>query len=131
MSDVWSWKFEVYGIIMVMANSIKYKEELLSVGDTVDVDYKIKEAENKERIQQFSGILWKVKGDTDANRMITVRRVSKSGIGIERIFPLASPSIDNIKVSKKSRFSKARAYFIRNLSQKKLRQKLYREKSAW
>jgi len=113
-----------------MANSIKYKEELLSVGDTVDVDYKIKEAENKERIQQFSGILLKVKGDTDANRMITVRRVSKSGIGIERIFPLASPSIDNIKVSKKSRFSKARAYFIRNLSQKKLRQKLYREKSA-
>ena len=115
---------------MVMANSIKYKEELLSVGDTVDVDYKIKEAENKERIQQFSDILLKVKGDTDANRMITVRRVSKSGIGIERIFPLASPSIDNIKVSKKSRFSKARAYFIRNLSQKKLRQKLYREKSA-
>ena len=111
-----------------MANFIKYKDTALSIGDTVDVDYKIIEGENKERIQQFSGILIRVKGDSEANRMITVRRVSKSGIGIERIFPLASPFIANITVSKKSPFSKARAYFIRDLSQKNLRQKLYGQK---
>ena len=108
-----------------MANFIKYKDTTLSIGDTVDVDYKIIEEENKQRIKQFSGILIRVKGDSEANRMITVRRVSKSGIGIERIFPLASPFIANITVSKKSHFTKARAYFIRDLSQKNLRQKLY------
>jgi large subunit ribosomal protein L19 len=58
--------------------------------------------------------------------MITVRKISKSGTGVERIFPMSSPFIADIKVEKKSTFSKARAYFVRDLSQKKIRQKLYR-----
>lgn len=113
-----------------MANSIKYKDAMITIGDTVDLDYKIIEGENKERIQQFSGIAIKIKGDSDETRMITLRKISKSGIGVERIFPLASPFIDKIVISKKSSFSKSRAYFIRNLSQKSLRQKLYGQKNG-
>lgn len=108
-----------------MANSITYKDTIFHIGDTIAVDYKIREADNKERIQQFAGILIKIRGASDETRMITIRKISKSGIGVERIFPLASPFIDTITLTKKSSFTKARAYFIRDLSGKKIRQKLY------
>jgi large subunit ribosomal protein L19 len=62
--------------------------------------------------------------------MITVRKIAKSGTGVERIFPLSSPSIADIKVTKKSHFTKARAYFIRDLSAKKMRRKLYHVENA-
>lgn len=108
-----------------MANTIKYKDTNISVGDTIGVEYKIKESDDKERIQEFSGIVLKIKGDSDAKRMITVRKISKSGIGVERIFPLASPFIADIKLQKESHYTKSRAYFIRDISGKKVRQKLY------
>lgn len=109
-----------------MANSITYKDISFTIGDTVSVGYKIKESDNKERIQEFSGIVLKIRGATPETKMITVRKISKSGTGVERIFPMSSPFIADIKVEKKSTFSKARAYFVRDLSQKKIRQKLYR-----
>jgi large subunit ribosomal protein L19 len=108
-----------------MANAVHYKESDLTIGDTVAVDYKIKESDNKERIQVFAGILIKIKGSSEAKRMITVRKIAKSGTGVERIFPLTSPFIANIKVTKHSEFRKSRAYFIRDLSTKKMRRKLY------
>lgn len=111
-----------------MANHVQYKDTRISIGDTIAVDYKINEADGKTRIQQFAGILLKIKGDSDATRMITVRKISKSGVGVERIFPLSSPFIDSISVTKKSLYPKARAYFIRDLSQKNTRLKLYRSK---
>lgn len=112
----------------LMANSISFKESILSIGDTIAVDYKIKESADKERIQQFEGILIKIRGASKPTRMITVRKVSKSGIGVERIIPLHSPFIASIKVTKESAFNKARAYFIRDLSLKQTRQKLYTTK---
>ena len=111
-----------------MANHVQYKDSTISIGDTIAVDYKIKEADDKIRIQQFAGILIKIKGDSENTRMITVRKISKSGVGVERIFPLSSPFIDTIKVSKKSLYPKARAFFIRELSQKNTRLKLYKSK---
>ncbi|MBP7967585.1 50S ribosomal protein L19 [Candidatus Woesebacteria bacterium] len=111
-----------------MANHVQYKDTSISIGDTIAVDYKIKEADDKIRIQQFAGILLKIKGNSDSTRMITVRKISKSGVGVERIFPLSSPFIDDIKVTKKSLYPKARAYFIRDLSQKNTRLKLYKAK---
>jgi len=69
-----------------------------------------------------------IKGQNEANRMITVRKISKSGIGVERIFPVSSPQVSQIKSNKKSEFSKAKAYFIRDLSESELRHKLYRQK---
>jgi large subunit ribosomal protein L19 len=113
-----------------MANSINYKETPISIGDTIVIDYKIKEADGKERIQKFEGILLKIKGSEENTRTITVRKMSKSGIGVERIIPLASPFIGDIHLSKKSNFRKARLYFVRELSNKQLRNKLYRQPVA-
>ncbi len=107
-----------------MANSFKYKDKTFAVGDTVSINYKIKEGD-KERTQLFKGILIRVKGDNDANRMITVRKMSHTGIGIERIIPLASANIVSINISKKTNQSKSKIYYIRNLSEQELKKKLY------
>ena len=113
-----------------MSNQITFQEKTFNIGDTISIDYKIKEADGKERIQSFAGILLKVKGHKEANRMITVRKMSKDGIGIERIIPLISPFIGDIKLVKKSSFQKSKLYFVRDLSDQKLRNKLYSKKKA-
>lgn len=110
-----------------MGNSIAYKDQILAIGDMISLVYKIKEGE-KERQQIFKGIIIRIKGADDANRMITIRKVSKSGIGIERIIPLMSPNIVSIKVEKKSSYRKAKLYFIRDLTETKVRRKLYSKK---
>lgn len=111
-----------------MANFFTYQEKQFKIGDTIKISYKILEGE-KSRIQDFAGILISVKGNNEQNRMITLRKISRSGIGVERIIPLASPFISAIKLLKKSNYQKSKAYFIRDLSLRKLRKKLYREKS--
>jgi len=110
-----------------MANLFMHKDKKMAVGDTITVSYKIKEGD-KERIQDFQGILIRVKGDNDDNRMITVRKISRSGIGIERIFPLKSGNVAAIALDKQSNFQKAKLYFIRKLSSAEIRRKLYRQK---
>lgn len=110
-----------------MAHSIKYKDETYQVGDTIKVNYRIKEGE-KERIQLFEGILIKIRGNSEANRMVTVRKISKSGIGVERIIPLSSPFIESIVMGRKSRYNKAKLYFLEDLSDQQLRRKLYIQK---
>ncbi len=110
-----------------MANSFSYKEKNFAVGDTVSFNYTFKEGD-RSRKQTFKGILIKVKGATPEDRMITVRKVSHSGVGVERIIPLASPFLSDIKLVKKGAFTKAKAYFVRNLSDQELRKKLYRQK---
>ncbi|PIP15353.1 50S ribosomal protein L19 [Candidatus Roizmanbacteria bacterium CG22_combo_CG10-13_8_21_14_all_35_9] len=110
-----------------MANSFAYKDKQYKVGDTISISYKIKEAD-KERTQLFKGILIKIRGNTPETRMITIRRMTRSKIGVERIIPLSSPYIKNITIVKKSKYQKAKAYFIRGLSDQQLRSKLYRSK---
>ena len=110
-----------------MANSFLYKETRYKVGDTVSIDYKLKEGD-KERIQIFKGIIVKVRGDSEANRMFTVRRISKTGTGVEKIIPLLSPYIAKMVLVKKSSYQKAKLYFIRNLTEQEVRTKLYQVK---
>lgn len=111
-----------------MANLVIYKDKQFNIGDTVSISYKIKE-DNKERTQLFKGILIKVKGNDKNTKMITVRKISKLGVGVERIFPLNSPYISDIKLVKKTSYRKAKAYFIKDLSESETRKKLYREKN--
>lgn len=111
-----------------MSNSFSFKEKVFKVGDTLSIDYTIKEGD-KSRQQLFEGILLKIKGADLNNRMITVRKVSKTGVGVERIIPLNSPFIAGIKVVKTSDFQKSKLYFIRGLSDQKLRHKLYSNKN--
>ncbi len=112
-----------------MANVFHYQEQPFMIGDTISISYTIKEGE-KTRQQLFEGILLRVKGHDLNNRMITVRKISKTGVGIERIIPLNSPFIAGIKLVKKSDFQKSKLYFIRGLSDQNLRHKLYSKKHA-
>jgi large subunit ribosomal protein L19 len=110
-----------------MANSFLYKETRYKVGDTVEIDYKLKEGD-KIRIQIFKGIILGVKGDSEANRMFTVRKISKTGTGVEKIIPLMSPYIAKMELVKKSSFQKAKLYFVRDLTEQEVRTKLYQVK---
>jgi large subunit ribosomal protein L19 len=81
------------------------------VGDTVKLSMKIKET-GKERIQIFEGIVISMSG-SGMNKTITVRKVS-SGIGIERIVPMHSPSLDKIEVVKRGTVRRAKLYYMRD-----------------
>lgn len=87
-------------------------------GDTITVNYKIKEG-SKERIQQFQGVVIQRSGQ-GATETFTVRKVT-NGIGVERIFPIASPFIDSITVQKRGVVRRARIFYFRNLTGKKAR----------
>ncbi|MCW8132783.1 MAG: 50S ribosomal protein L19 [Planctomycetota bacterium] len=81
------------------------------VGDTVEVHLKIVEGE-KERIQVFTGIVIGRKG-LGANAAFTVRRLVGNE-GVERVFPVHSPSIDKIEVKKSGKIRRAKLYFLRD-----------------
>ncbi|HNX79915.1 MAG TPA: 50S ribosomal protein L19 [Prolixibacteraceae bacterium] len=87
-------------------------------GDTVTVNYKIREG-NKERIQSYRGVVIQVKGKEDT-KTFTVRKMS-GNVGVERIFPMASPFIDGIEVNKRGSVRRKRLYFLRKLTGKKAR----------
>ena len=82
------------------------------VGDTVRVDVKIIEG-NKERIQAFEGIVVSRKSG-GVSETFTVRKMS-AGVGVERIFPVHSPSIAKIDVIKKGKVRRAKLTFLRNM----------------
>jgi len=87
-------------------------------GDTVAVSYKIIEGA-KERIQIFRGDVIQIKG-AGVSKTFTVRKMS-NGVGVERIFPMNSPNIVEVKNLKKGRVRRARLYYLRELSGKSAR----------
>ena len=80
-------------------------------GDTVKVHVKVKEGE-KERIQLFQGIVISIKGG-GMRTSFTVRKVA-SGVGVERIFPFNSPTIDKLEVLRHGKVRRAKLYFLRD-----------------
>lgn len=81
------------------------------VGDTVKVHQKIKEG-SKERVQVFEGLVIAKKGGTGVNGTFMVRKISY-GVGVERIYPLHSPNIAKLEVSKPALVSRAKLYYVR------------------
>lgn len=79
-------------------------------GDRVTVFYKIKEG-NKERIQQFQGDVIQ-RRNSGVAETFTVRKIS-NGVGVERIFPVNSPSIDKIEVNRRGKVRRARIFYLR------------------
>ena len=88
-------------------------------GDTITVSYRINEGD-KERLQKFKGVVIQLRGATPQTKTFTVRKVS-NGIGVERIFPIQSPFIDEIELNKVGMVRRARIFYLRNLSGKKAR----------
>ena len=87
-------------------------------GDTITVAYRIKEG-NKERIQQYRGVVIRISGHGDKKRF-TVRKMSEN-VGVERIFPIESPFIESITVNKLGKVRRAKLYYLRALTGKKAR----------
>lgn len=87
-------------------------------GDTITVSYKIKEG-NKERTQQFQGVVLQRKG-SGVTETFTIRKMS-GNIGVERIFPVNSPFIEEIKVNKKGHVRRARIFYFRERTGKSAR----------
>ena len=88
-------------------------------GDTISVTYRIKEGD-KERLQEFRGVVIQMSGATPYTRTFTVRKIS-GGIGVERIFPYESPFIEKIEVNKYGKVRRARIFYLRKLAGKKAR----------
>jgi large subunit ribosomal protein L19 len=108
---------------MQIVNEIEHEMMRLDLpafdaGDTVKVHVRIKEGE-KERVQVFQGLVTsRRRGTTTAS--FTVRKVSY-GVGVERVFPLHSPSIDKIEVLSKGDVRRAKIYYLRKLRGKAAR----------
>jgi large subunit ribosomal protein L19 len=90
-------------------------------GDTVRIHQKIREG-NKERIQVSEGLVLARKHGKEAGATITVRKVI-SGIGVERIIPLHSPTLEKIEIIKSGKVRRAKLYYLRRLKGKKSRLK--------
>lgn len=105
----------------------KKKIDDFGPGDTVNVAYRIKEG-NKERIQQYRGVVIRISGNEDKKRF-TVRKIS-DGVGVERIFPMDSPFIESVTVIKYGKVRRAKLYYLRKLTGKKARIKERRVKKS-
>ncbi|MDR0498122.1 MAG: 50S ribosomal protein L19 [Holophagales bacterium] len=99
----------------------------ITPGDTVKVHVKVKEGE-KERIQIFQGVVIGIRGG-GTRTSFTVRKVS-SGVGVERIFPLNSPTISKMEVLRHGKVRRAKLYFLREKLGKAGRLKEIRKESA-
>ena len=87
-------------------------------GDTLRVNVRVKEGD-KERLQAFEGVCIARKG-TGVSATFTVRKIS-NGVGVERIFPLHSPMLAEIKVVRRGRVRRAKLFYLRNVTGKAAR----------
>lgn len=95
-------------------------------GDTVRVLQKIREGD-RERIQPFEGLVIARKHGRGVSATITVRRVS-AGVGVERVFPVHSPTIQRVEVLKRAKVRRAKLYYIRAKAAKEARKKMRSER---
>lgn len=100
------------------AFATKKEHPAFKSGDTITVSYRIKEG-NKERIQQYRGVVIRISGQGDKKRF-TVRKMSEN-VGVERIFPIEFLFIENIVLNKIGKVRRSKLYYLRKLTGKKAR----------
>ena len=104
----------------IQAEQIKSEIPAFNVGDTVRVSFKIVEGKT-ERVQAYEGLVIAVK-NAGIGRTFTVRKNSY-GIGVERVFPLHSPRVENVEVLRRGKVRRAKLYYIRTKVGKKAKVK--------
>lgn len=122
-----------------MANHVVIKDKKVNVGDTVRIFYRIIEKETKagktkrekqetvrERFQPFEGVIIGIKGKGQG-KSFTVRRIGVREIGIERIFPVISPWISKVVVTKKGFVRRAKLNYLRDSRSRKLKNERVKE----
>ena len=103
---------------------VKVLDEKASKGkDAKAKDAKAKDAKPKFRLQAFEGLVLSTKHGATAGASFTVRRVA-SGVGVERVFPLFSPSIGEIELVKRSTVRRAKLYYVREKAVRDVRRKM-------
>lgn len=105
-------------LMQYVENLVTRTDADFHAGDTITVHYKIREG-NKERIQNFQGVVLQRSG-SGATETFTVRKIT-NGVGVERIFPFASPFIEKIDINKRGAVRRARIFYLRDLTGKKAR----------
>lgn len=108
--------------LMSVVEATQFRDDIpdFDTGDTVNVHLRVVEGE-KERIQQFEGICLNRRG-SGANETFTVRKISE-GTGVERIFPLHSPRVEKIEVTRRGKVRSSNIFYLRDRSGKKARVK--------
>ncbi|MFP4382540.1 MAG: 50S ribosomal protein L19 [Spirochaetia bacterium] len=108
---------------------VKDGAENFEIGDTVKVHFKIVEGKT-ERVQIFEGLVIAIKNG-GVKKTFTVRKISY-GVGVERVFPLHSPRIEKVEVTRKGRVRRAKLYYIRDRVGKaaKVPERIKRKKAA-
>ena len=91
-------------------------------GDTVKVWQRVKEGD-KSRLQAFEGLVIARKHGRESGATFTLRKVS-SGVGVERIFPLYSPTIEKIEIVSRSKVRRAKLYYVRAKAAREIRKKM-------
>lgn len=99
---------------------------LFRAGDTLRLAVTIKEGD-KSRVQNYEGICISIRGE-GTGRTITVRKIGANGIGIERVFPLYSDSLEKVEVLRRGRVRRAKLFYLRDLAGKAARIKEIRRK---
>lgn len=102
----------------LVAGDVKNEFPSFNVGDRIRVHVRVIEGD-KERIQPFEGNCIGIKG-SGVHRTFTVRKMA-SGVGVERIFPFATPKISKIEIVKQGKVRRAKLYYLRSLSGKAAR----------
>lgn len=101
-----------------MANQIKWQDKIeFGVGDTIKVSQTVKEGE-KTRTQAFQGIVIAIRGDGQGKNFI-VRKIAVGSVGVEKIYPINTPTITGIEIVKKGKVRRAKLYYLRKLLGKK------------
>ncbi len=92
-------------------NHLTYKDNTFTVGDSIQVRQLVREGD-KERVQVFEGILIAVRGK-EQNKSFTVRKIAAGAIGVERIWPVNSPKVVDIKLKRTGKARRAKLYYLR------------------
>ena len=113
------------GIITSPVNMEDRKSLGVAAGDTVRVHQKIKDDKGKTRLQVFEGLVLARKHGSEAGATFTVRKMV-DGIGVEKIFPLYSPMIDKIEITRRSKVRRAKLYYIRDKVAREIKRQMRR-----